>query len=254
VLGADVNITSRIVPFSPIGGIVISQKIQQNISSLPEYSTLYLGKPKLKGISKKIKIYNITSHGLPSNTKYKFLKYSSIFKIGVLLTIVIIILFINFYNLQLNEAYFQSNNESPSVTIIPPEIISPQNNHHINRTIAEDLIINISSYSGGEIILPSMKDVLSIKENLPRKIAKQLNSKYVLESSILINSREFELRCRLLNTITGKSPYSKSMKSNFENLSVILEIISIGVVNSLNVNIISPSKQKITPMDFSSTL
>ena len=35
VLGDDVNVASRIDPFAAEGGIVISGKVQQNISSLP---------------------------------------------------------------------------------------------------------------------------------------------------------------------------------------------------------------------------
>ena len=35
VFGDDVNVASRIEPFAPVGGIAISGKVQQNISSLP---------------------------------------------------------------------------------------------------------------------------------------------------------------------------------------------------------------------------
>ena len=65
VLGDDVNVASRIEPFSAIGGIAISGKVQQNISSLTEFDTKFIGKPKLKGVSQEVKLYCITSHGLP---------------------------------------------------------------------------------------------------------------------------------------------------------------------------------------------
>ena len=65
VFGDDVNIAARIEPFSAVGGISISSKVQQNISSLPEYETSYLSSPKLKGVSQDIKVYAITSNGLP---------------------------------------------------------------------------------------------------------------------------------------------------------------------------------------------
>ena len=65
VLGDDVNVASRIEPFSAVGGIAISGKIQQNISSLIEFKTKYIGKPKLKGVKQDVKVYCITSHGLP---------------------------------------------------------------------------------------------------------------------------------------------------------------------------------------------
>jgi len=66
-LGDDVNVASRIEAFAPSGGIAISSKIQQNISSLPEFETSYVGKPELKGVAQEVKVYCITSHGLPKS-------------------------------------------------------------------------------------------------------------------------------------------------------------------------------------------
>ena len=65
ILGDDVNIASRIEQYSPVGGIAISGKVQQDISSLPEYNTEFIGSPTLKGVSQKIEIYCISSHDLP---------------------------------------------------------------------------------------------------------------------------------------------------------------------------------------------
>ena len=71
VIGDDVNVASRIDPFGAEGGIVVSGKVQQNISSLPEFETTYVGTPKLKGVAQKVEIYCITSHGLPKTDKSK---------------------------------------------------------------------------------------------------------------------------------------------------------------------------------------
>jgi len=65
VLGDDVNVASRIEPYAPIGGISISGKVQQNISSLPIYQVKLLGQPVLKGVNQEVKIFCLTSHGLP---------------------------------------------------------------------------------------------------------------------------------------------------------------------------------------------
>ena len=65
VLGDDVNVASRIDPFAAEGGIVISGKVQQNISSLPEFKTKFISEPLLKGVNQEVKIFCIISHGLP---------------------------------------------------------------------------------------------------------------------------------------------------------------------------------------------
>ena len=65
VIGDDVNIASRIEPFSAPGGIAISNKIFDAINREKEYETKYIGRPKLKGVIQKVEIFCITSHDLP---------------------------------------------------------------------------------------------------------------------------------------------------------------------------------------------
>ena len=69
VFGDDVNIGARIEPYSPIGGIAISEKVKLEIGSLPEYQTQFIGEPELKGIKQPVKIYCISSHGLVASFK-----------------------------------------------------------------------------------------------------------------------------------------------------------------------------------------
>lgn len=252
-LGDDVNITSRIFPYSPIGGIALSRKVQQNISSLPEFKTILIGNPKLKGVPQKTKIYCLSSHELQTISKPGSISISPGWIGGIGLVIVLSVFFFKQFVIQTQESNSIEFVADPSITILQPENISDLINKNIIRTVAEDLIIKISSLSGGEIILPSIKEVLSVNENLPRKIAKKLNSHFVLESSLIFDKKEFELRCRLLNTKTGKSLYSKTMKSKQENLPVILEIISIGIIKSLNIDVIN-YPQEIIPVDLSLTL
>ena len=65
VFGDDVNIASRIEPFAAVGGIAISDKVDRDISGNPQFTTKYIGEPKLKGVKQEVKVYCITSHGLP---------------------------------------------------------------------------------------------------------------------------------------------------------------------------------------------
>ena len=69
VFGDDVNIASRIEPFAAPGGIAVSQKIQQDLSSNPEFKFKFIDKPKLKGVQQEISVYCIVSHGLPESKK-----------------------------------------------------------------------------------------------------------------------------------------------------------------------------------------
>ena len=56
VIGDDVNIASRIEPFSATGGIAISNKVNDAIIREKEFQTEYIGKPKLKGVAQEVKV------------------------------------------------------------------------------------------------------------------------------------------------------------------------------------------------------
>ena len=61
VLGDGVNIASRLEVFSPIGGVVVSEKIQQDLASQPEYIAKLLGEFALEGVEQKMEIYTVTT-------------------------------------------------------------------------------------------------------------------------------------------------------------------------------------------------
>ena len=66
VLGDDVNITSRLEPFSAVGGIAVSDKVNASLQRDPEFETKLVASPDMKGVSQEIKVYAVISHGLPA--------------------------------------------------------------------------------------------------------------------------------------------------------------------------------------------
>ena len=76
------NITYRIESFSPEGGVAISGKVQQDISSLTEFETELVGIPDLKGVSKDVEVHCIVSHGLPKS-KQKIKRKSKILTVSL---------------------------------------------------------------------------------------------------------------------------------------------------------------------------
>tara|TARA_B100002052_G_C15807855_1_gene564406 strand:+ start:143 stop:1075 length:933 start_codon:yes stop_codon:yes gene_type:complete len=65
VFGDDVNITSRIETYAPIGGIAISDKVDKDISGVKDIKTTFIGHKKLKGVTQETQIKCISSHSLP---------------------------------------------------------------------------------------------------------------------------------------------------------------------------------------------
>ena len=155
VLGDDVNVASRIDPFAAEGGIVISGKVQQNISSLPEFKTKFISEPLLKGVNQDVKIFCIVSHGLPETdiTKVtaklekdvKKLWYNQKFIIGAVSLLAFIVLFlIGYQNDLFNE---EKNNQSDIIDIFIVGVQSHKEEIDATETIFREYIKKITNVS-----------------------------------------------------------------------------------------------------------
>ena len=141
VIGDDVNVASRIEPFSAVGGVAISQKVQQAISSNQEFETKYIGKPKLKGVSQEVKVYCITSHGFPETDISKVsakLEKESKFNIFALTGVVLATLGIVFWiAIGILGITYGDDMEIPSIGILMMEKIRQLNIQYIYFLIQE---------------------------------------------------------------------------------------------------------------------
>ena len=184
VLGDDVNVASRIEPFSAIGGIAISGKVQQNISSLTEFDTKFIGKPKLKGVSQEVKLYCITSHGLPeteiSKVSAKLEKeptQNSIFKYtGAALTVLGIGFWVavGIFDISFGDEY-----EVPSIAILPLDNKGDTEDDFYAYGISTDLISDVTS--AGLIRVAGLNDIEKLDyANLKyQEISEKLFVRYV---------------------------------------------------------------------------
>ena len=124
IIGDDVNVTARIEPFSAPGGIAISNKINDAIIREDGFDTKYLGKPKLKGVGQEVKVYCITSHGLPetilSNVSAKLepegFQWNFYSLSGAVLTIFGILFWINLSFIGIGVA---DQSQVPSLAVLP---------------------------------------------------------------------------------------------------------------------------------------
>jgi len=242
-LGDDVNITSRIESYAAVGGIAITGKIQQNISSLPEFETKFISQPSLKGVRQDVKVYCITSHGLPETeiTKVtaklekdvKKLWFNQKFIIGAIGLLAIAV--IGIYSL------IPKEKEVPSVGILMMENRGVQDDKFWAMGITEDLIVKVAG--AGRIRVTPMKEILGIDPATKlEEIARELRVKYLLTSSMHKKEDGFDLRCQLIEAESGISKYANKWSEPLDNSPKIVGNLADDILKTLKVS----SKQEIT--------
>ena len=238
VLGDDVNVSSRIEPFSAVGGIAISGKVQQNISSLTDFETKYIGKPKLKGVAQEVKVYCITSHGLPETDISKVsakLEQESKFNIFTLTGGALAVLGIVFWiGIGVLGISFGDDMEIPSVGILMMENLGKEEEGFWSKGMTADLITKVTG--AGLIRVPSLGDILKIDENLnSEKKANILGVRYILSHQFLLNKDGFDLWYTLEDTKNRIALFSKKISEPMEVATNMVGTIANDIVNSLKV-------------------
>jgi len=182
IFGDDVNIASRMEPFSAVGGVAISNKVAADISSSPEFKVKLIGEPKLKGVRQQVRIYCITSHGLPetrlSDVSAKLDKQPSYWlRYGAPLLLIV----------AAGLYYFTTvSGVINSIAVLPLENLSndPEQEYFVNGMMNE-MISNLSKIGSLRII--SRTSAMSYKgTNKPlAQIARELGVDAVVEGSVL---------------------------------------------------------------------
>ena len=231
IIGDDVNITARIEPFSAPGGIAISNKVNDGIIRESEFTTKYLGKPKLKGVAQKVEVYCITSHGLPetklSDVSAK-LEKSPLFIYSAIAATIIIPLFVYLFMFQ-----------KESVDSIAVLYMDVGNNSELNylEAITEDLIFDLISSTQGLLNVSESGTVKKYKnsELSLEDLANDIGVDYIFQSSVQPDANGYHFRCRLFDSNKGKDRFINKWFIESKNLQSIVSVLVDNIVKELDI-------------------
>ena len=231
IIGDDVNITARIEPFSAPGGIAISNKVNDGIIRESEFTTKYLGKPKLKGVAQKVEVYCITSHGLPetklSDVSAK-LEKSPLFIYSAIAATILIPLFVYLFMFQ-----------KESVDSIAVLYMDVGNNSELNylETITEDLIFDLISSTQGLLNVSESGTVKKYKnsELSLEDLANDIGVDYIFQSSVKPDANGYHLRYRLFDSNKGKDRFTEKKFIESRNLQSIASVLVEIIVKELDI-------------------
>jgi TolB-like protein/tetratricopeptide (TPR) repeat protein len=240
-LGDDVNVASRIEAFAPSGGIAISSKVQQNISSLPEFETKYIGKPKLKGVSQEVKVYCITSHGLPQTDISKVSKQLSISKkkVNIITTVSIIMVvtigLISWYIypfLTIPENVNRQYEKSIAITYF--EYKGDSNESYWSFGLTDELIARLSKIKNIKVSSRLDVDPNRIKSASIFQLKKDLGVDYLLRGRIIKADNQIKISANLVDTGNESIVWSDSYVRKIEDILQLQIELAEDIIDNLS--------------------
>ena len=251
VVGDDVNITSRIEPYSPIGGIAISNRVNVSLERDPEFSTKFIESPELKGVTQEVKIYCITSHGLSVSENLKNKPKSSfewnIFSItGAVLSIIGILFWMNISFIGIGNA---DERNIASIAILPFENKGSDQDDFYAYGISTDLISDVTS--SGLIRVASVGDIEKLDYNKisNSELSDILLVRYVAKGTLWKMDSIFQLSMEIFDTELSKVVYSNRWQTDWKDLSVIKDDLSKNILESLNIDFLENEELELPESD-----
>jgi len=234
LFGDDVNIASRIEPFAAVGGVAISDKVNRDISSSSEIRTKYVGEPKLKGVKQEVKVYCITSHGLPetklSEVSAKLEKRTTPwirYAIPLLLIMAV-------------GSYFLTSTEKviSSIAILPLTNMSDDpEQEYFAIGMTEELITELSKISALKVT--SRQSVMRFKDSelSMSEIARQLGVDAILEGSVFRVGDSVRITTQLILGATDEHLWAERFDRELKNILILHSEVAKAIAKEIKITL-----------------
>lgn len=197
-----VNVASRIESISVPGSVIISDRLQAELSNQPEITTKSLGKFELKNVKRQVEIFAVASGKIkvPSSGELKSDKVKSVKSIAVL----------PFVNMSAD-----------------PE------NEYFSDGITEEILNALVKVEGLQVTSRTSSFAFKNKNQDIREIGNQLKVNRILEGSVRKAGKRVRITAQLINTSDNFHIWSEVYDRKIEDIFEVQDEISNKIANTL---------------------
>ena len=192
VFGGGVNVASRLESIAPAGGVCVSKSVYDELSNQDDFDGIELGLQSLKGVGRLIEVFGLKGDKLnePNPKEY-----------------------------QENKIDKHSDDEVPSIAIIPFENKGKEEDVFYAYGISADLISDVTS--AGLIRVASKKQIDEAGELPQNELAKVLDVRYLANGELWRKGGMFQLSVELYDTNEKNVVWSDRWQEDWDNLTTI---------------------------------
>jgi class 3 adenylate cyclase/tetratricopeptide (TPR) repeat protein len=207
VFGDGVNVASRLESIAPTGGVCVSKNVYDELLNQDDFDGVELGLQSLKGVGRLVEVFGLKGEKLnePNPQEYKE-----------------------------NEVQVHSDDEVPSIAIIPFENKGADEDAFFAYGISADLISDCSG--AGLIRVASLKDVekLDFNNMETSDLSEKLLVRYIAQGTLWKMGDMFQLSIELYDTKDKKVVWSDRWQEKWDNLATIKGSLSDGLLKALD--------------------
>ena len=248
VFGDGVNIASRLEPLAPVGGMLVSESVYNNLINKKDVKSSYLGEKQLKNVKKPVKVYQVHVGGVeavvgakPSTINQQASQTTrNPKKIALIsLTAVIALILVYFFYLQSGEAESeqgQSEVVDKSIAVIPFVNLS---NKDEDLFMTDGVMTAIHNHLSriGDLSLRSTTSSAPYRNSLKSivEIGQELEVSYVMEGSFQKVGDMALLLVKLIDTQKDSVIWSEEYNETWNDIFSVQRKVATNVAMELSV-------------------
>ena len=255
VFGDDVNIASRIEPFAAPGGVAISHKVQQDISSLPEFTTKYIGQPKLKGVKQEVKVHCITSHGLPetkaAGVSAKLERKPIPWDKAILITLGVLILvgigtggWFIYPFLSLPEPV--ERHFDKAIAVLYLDNMGAAGDQYFTDGLTEELITRLARIRNLKVASRTDVGIYRVQPASIQQIREDLNVDYVVEGSVRKAGDQIRVTAQLIKAVDGSHLWTETYDRELKDIFALQDDVATSIASKLDMVISRQDQSMLT--------
>ncbi len=250
IIGNAVNVASRIESLSISGGILISDRVYEQLGNHKEISTKYLDVFGFKNVDKAIPVYAISNEGIKVpelsevsgkvkervNRRFKNYKRASALVLIILLAVIISLIFTD----KTADGSVASNNIA--IAVLPFDNMSnDEESEFFTDGITEDILLQLSKINDLHVISQSSAMKYKESEKSISEIADELGVEFILEGSVRKYGDKVRINAQLIDVRNNEhllwaEKYDKTLVEIFEIQSQVSNEIAKALKITLSID------------------
>ena len=203
VFGDGVNVASRIQSLSSSGGILISEKVFDEVKNQAEIATRHLGAFELKNVKSAMDVYAVVNDGLPAPGDDELEEY-------------------------------RAGAGGHSIAVLPfVSMSSGEDNEFFSDGISEELINALTRINGLRVTARTSSFAFKNQNLDIRDAARQLSVSHVLEGSVRRSGDRVRVAAQLISAEDGYHVFSEVYDRKLEDIFAVQDDIAQSIVHEL---------------------
>ena len=230
LLGDGVNVAARLEQLCPPNGILVSGTAFDQLQGKLDLPVDFAGEQRVKNINRPVRTYLVRLEGSGPGRRFVIMsvlkQFRAVIALGLITAITVVGIWFSF-----NHFALASN---PSIAVMPFESLGgDDSSDRLAHGVTSDLVVDFSRFRDIDVVATSATEAYGQKPADPRKIARDLNVRYVLKGSIQREGAAIRVNAQLLDGQTGGSLWSNRWDRPAADIFALQSEVADRVISSL---------------------